>query len=588
MDGPLTGPEVQTTRAPLEKMAASDAAGPRLARLDRLLDLLDAARFSGDAHARETLWQALGGNAISQGHEATREAASRMLQEAWAIEDAHPDLEGDAQQFLADLIMLLSVDLHLPSDAESLSIQTLAYRSLVEQGHPRIADNATWRVYDHLRGVMVGAVEAPAERRMDVAVHALYAEHDDISAWLADTAPHSRPDYPAPDTLWGMVEAQRARLAEHDGWKPLVDARTAQDEALRETVLAVLPEARDPAWALADVERGTARPESLAPVLLLETGSAVLEPGRAGAKKLSAVSPELPRSLERVLARDGRGTVLMAAEPMLPSPELAGAMRALAAARVAVIELAVREPRVDDDERGVIVALPLQVARPDDVGAGARAFREARIRVHLDGRGPRVSVDGEWLAAEPASPAELRELMQQVSRAYPRERIVGLTMSANILHQQLLDLLIQLEGGAREPLFAAVGWVAGSGELPPEGGKADALVELRASLYSPEGAPPALSQAFPFTKADQNRIEQWSKQLGLCLPELESRPKGPVRLELSFVEGRLSDITVGKGVKKKHHAALRECVEDLAYGFRLREHRDPASVGVVLPTPPKR
>jgi hypothetical protein len=556
-----------------------------LARLDRLLDLLDAARFSGDASARETLWGALGGNAISQGQEATRDALTRLLQEAWAVEDAHPDLEGDGREFLSDLIMMLSVDLNLPADSEAVAIQTLAYRSLATQGHARIADNARWRIYDHVRGVLEGATEAPADRRVDVALHALYAEHEDISAWLADTAPHARPEYPGPTVLWSMVGKQRDALSKVDRWRPIVASRDAGDEALRDTVMTLLPEPREPAWALVDVDRGTASPESLAPVLLLEPGRVVVEPGREKPAVFSAINDELPRAIERIVARDGRGTVLLAGDPVLPAPELSGALRALAMARVAVVEVAVREARVDDEERGVIVALPLYLSLPNDPAPGSRAFADARVRIHLDGRGPRVAVDGQWLSDTPTSGRELKELLSTVHRAYPRERAIGLSLAGNVQHQQLVDVLAVSTGGP-DRLFAGIGWLAGQPHVEPGAGKKSSLLDLRASLYGEPAPAPALDQPFPLKKADQDRLEGLAAELTRCLPELEAKPKANgLRLGLAFSEGRLAKVSVPNSVKKARREPIEECVLDIAYGFRLREHRDAIAVGVILKPP---
>jgi hypothetical protein len=573
--------EVEALRAQGE---ASEA-GPALARLDRLLDLLDAARFSGDSAPRDAMWEALGGHVISRGHEATREALTRLLQEAWAVEDQHPDLGEDSQRFLADFIMLISVDLNRPTDADSLAIRTLAYRDLANSGHPRLVDNARWRLYDHVRGVLEGALEAPADRRVDVAVHALYAEREDVAPWLEDLAPHSRPPFPGPGELWELLQTQIDALAANPRWKPILERREGEDQALHDTVLALLPEPRDPTWALVRAERGTGRPESLAPVLLLEPGRAVVEPARPDSQSLSAISEQLPRAIERVVARDGRGTLLVAADPLLPSPELSGALSALATARVSVAELALHEPRVDDEERDVVVALPLQISRPDDLGAGARAFQDARIRVHLDGRGPRVWIDGAWLAEKPTSAESVADLMRRVRHAYPRERIVGLTMAGNVLHQQLIDLLIVLEG-TTNPMFQAVGWLVGTGELPPEDGKADPVLVARGKLFADSMPDAELDQPFPLTKADQKRLELLASDLRTCLPELEGKsPKGGLRLDLQFHEGRLAEVRVAKAVRKTRREPIRTCATDVAYGFRLREHRDPISIGVVLRPP---
>ena len=91
----------------------------REVRLDRLLDLFDAARFGQDEDARETLWGALGGDASGVGERATREATERLLQETIALEDGARRAADDAvASFCADAIMLLSTDLQPPGSAE--------------------------------------------------------------------------------------------------------------------------------------------------------------------------------------------------------------------------------------------------------------------------------------------------------------------------------------------------------------------------------------------------------------------------------------------------------------------------------------
>jgi hypothetical protein len=145
-----------------------------------------------------------------------------------AIEDLAGQNNSDAldeaeQRFVADAIMLLSTDMFLPDTAEALITATLAYRVLAEDGHPRIADNAHWRLYDHVRGVLEGAVEIAPAMRADVLVHALYAEREDISPWL-DVAPPlahrcrarrlvnpAEHAMPRPDALAGVLAAGRER-----------------------------------------------------------------------------------------------------------------------------------------------------------------------------------------------------------------------------------------------------------------------------------------------------------------------------------------------------------------------------------------
>ncbi|MCA9701625.1 MAG: hypothetical protein KC431_29160, partial [Myxococcales bacterium] len=458
----------QATLADPDRLAALGDAGisGRVIRLDRLLDLYDAARFADDGEARDSLWAALGDYSSTRGIDASREVVLRLLDEAYAIDDRSDALSDDERRFVADAIMLLSADMFLPDSAEALITQTLAYRSLVEDGHPRIADNAHWRLYDHVRGVLVGAVEIGPELRADILVHALYAEREDISPWLEELAPHAQPPLPSPTQLWALLEEQRAALEQVPRWQAVVASRSAAEADLHETVTSLLPRPRDPGWVLPQLTRGTAQRESLAPVLLARPGELVLEPTAENPRTMSAASPDrdaLTGALEALLARDGRGLLLFAADPKLPAPEYARALQALASARTGVIELAVHEPRIGDAADGsagdfAVLALPLHVARADDRGPGARALRQARIHVQLDGRGPRFRVDGRWLSATAALPSDLLRLVDELHRAYPLEHTISLSLASNVQHQQLVDVLAAFTGGIT-PAFVAAGWM---------------------------------------------------------------------------------------------------------------------------------
>ena len=180
----------------------------RLARLDLLLDLLDAARFADDPGAREQLWLGLGGTASARGDAATRDAGTRLLGEAIKL-DSGP-LDDDARSFIAGVITLLSADLGLIGAADDLAIRTAAYREVAATGHPRAADNARWRLYDHVRGCLQGAIAAAQERRPEVAVHALYVREDSLAAWLDDRAAHAQRPLPAADELLALMLGPRA------------------------------------------------------------------------------------------------------------------------------------------------------------------------------------------------------------------------------------------------------------------------------------------------------------------------------------------------------------------------------------------
>lgn len=566
----------------------------RVAGLDHLLDLFDAARFAEDADAREALWSALGGHPTGIGDTATRDATARLLDEALAIEEAaeRTPLDEDRTRFLADAIMLLTVDLERPATAEDLSIRTLAYRQIVERGHPRIADNAHWRLYDHVRGTLQGAVEAPPERRIEIAVQALYAARDDVSEHLADAAPHAKPRWPTLDELWATLEEHRAALRSDPRWNPIVRMRAASDDALHEVLETALPAQRDPGWPAILVPAGTGKPESLAPALVVEDGRVILDAGRPQARTLPLDDIEpLVTAMQATVAQDGRGVLLVALDPALPSPQLRNVLRAVRRAQISRLELALREPRVTR-EGEVVTVLPLEVARSVDGGPGARALLDARVHVHLDGKGIGVAIDDRRLTAFPSEPREVADLIGKVRGAYPRERIVRLTLSDDVQPQQLVDALIALQGG-RDPAFGVVGWWAG-GTLPASEPAAahDRVLEHRVALY--RGAPPVLEQPFPLQAADQKRLEHFVEQVRTCLPELEApiRPGQALRFALVFEQGRLVDVTAPHvdGPRKDRPSkagldALVGCIREDAFGLRLREHLDRIPMSLVLGAP---
>lgn len=573
--------------APAEIPAKTAGSRAGVARIDRLLDVLDAARFTEDEAARDALWTALGGAAMGRGPDATREAETRILTEALALDQA-PGLDDDAHAFLAGAITVLSADLGLIVGAEDLSVRVAAYRTVAEDGHPRAADNARWRLYDHVRGCLVGAVAAPPEHRLEVAIHTLYVREDSLADWLDDRAAHAQPPWPAPAELWTGFSAERDALAGLPRWRGVLARRDRADTELQATVLGALPAARDGAWDVLRVPAGTGRKDSLAPIVKATEQDITVDLGRPQARTAERTDPAVKRALDGALARDGRGAVLLVAPPMLPSPALNALMRALLDARVARVESAVREPRVSEESGDIIAALPLEVVRPSDQGPAAAAIARARLRVHLTGRGPRLALDGGWLDPV-ATPTDLEARLARLDHAYPRERAITLTLGDDVLYQQLQDLLRALVGGPQRR-FDAVAWTPGA--APPPEALTDKAVaaelkrlDVRADLFqkTASAALVAAPGAAPLPEGDHKRLEALTRQLVRCLPELETPLKAgeAVDVELRFEEGRLAAVTPRPPrtkVPAARLAALRTCVEEEARGFRLREHTAPATL----------
>jgi biopolymer transport protein ExbD len=569
----------------LQRLDALSDRGPqgRVVRLDRLLDLFDAARFGEDEYARETFWEALGGHQVGVGDEATREAIRRLLDEALALE-AKPT-QADETDFVADAIHLLTNDMQQPATAEDVSIRNLAYRELVDNGHGRVADNARWRLYDHARGTLVGATQSSPDDRIDVAVQALYTAHESVADLLADTSAHGRPVPPRPDELWALVGVHRVALAKDPRWKDVIAVRDADDNALRQTLLSMLPAPRDPAWKMPTLPRGTASGESLAPVVEVYAGKAVVDAGRPGSRSvlLRDEVEELARAIQSAISQDGRAAVLLAADPMLPAPDLFVVLRALRRAQVSSLELAVKEPRLTG-EGDVVVALPVFVARSSDATPGVRSLLQARIAVHATGHGPIVFVDGRGLETVATGPRELAAQLDAVESAYPRERIVRLTVANDVQYGQLVDLVAALVGGP-EPRFGRVGWWAGGGPDKGEQARAnDGLLALRASLSRPQPKVD-LDQPYPLKDDDQKRLEAFAASLAACMPELEDkRARAGMRVELRFGEGTMQSAALLRPKPRRGFPGepFSDCVDEQAFGLRLRHHQDKFAVKVSI------
>ncbi len=562
----------------------------RVARLDRLLDLLDGARFAQDTGARDALWSALGGHGTGVGPEATREATLRLLQEALTLE-GRSALSQDSERFLADFIMLVSADLELPETAEDLSIQTLAYRQVLGHGHRRVTDNARWRLYDHVRGCLVGATAGDPQRRIEVAVHALYSETEDITALLQEGPPHLRPPWPGLGPLWDRLHSVTAPLHGDPRWEAVLARRLALDEDLRQTLASTLPAARDPTWPLATLETGTARPESMAPVVLITETAVVMDAGRPQARTLPLhqLDRKLAPALGDVLAQDGRGIVLLAAPALTPSPVLHAALVASAAAGAIRVELGGREARLDGSDQDVVVALPLEVTTTQALGPHARAIVGARLHLHLEGRGTSVAVDGAWITKAPLGPSDLRRKLADLERAFPQETVVSLTLSPDVVYLQLFELLVAAMGGDRQHRpFEAVGWIA-DGLGPADGASRDPDgLDRRLALSE---ATATLDQPYPLRPDDQARVQSLAESIRVCLPEWEGPlpRRGSVPVRVVFDGGRATDITVEvPGRARGNRDAVVTCVRERAYALQLREHTDRVTFTIRLrPGAPK-
>ncbi len=561
----------------------------RVYRLDRLLDLFDAARFSGEQDRREELWIGLGGGSSQRGPAATRGALVWMLDEALSLEDA-PGLGEDEQVFLASAINLLTSDLYRPGDADDLSAQTTAYRTLVREGHPRVADNAQWRLYDHIRGSLAGAASAAPARRSEIATHALYTQQDSIEALLDDLrAVHVRPAMPGASELGKLLEASLAPLVADPRWQSIAAARVAADRELVQTLASMLPASREPLFQMAKMPAGTGVAESNGPIVRVTPGEVVVDLGRPQQVVGTPKSPAIAQALVTAVAQDGRGTVLLAVDEAVPAPELTAVLGHLAAANTARVEFAVSEPRIPESDGVVITAIPLDL---EPKRAHQAVGKPSRLHIHLSGRGPQFRLGDQWLAIPPPYTTDLFAFVQKLRKAYHREAMVTLSLSEDVAIQQLRGLLLALVGGPQR-VFTRVVWLPVTQiEVPPvvdtagkRPGPTQQMLTQRLELAEREVLV-SIEQSRALQPGDQQRVELRAKSLFACIPELRGQlpKKFSIEVALSFAEGVRQGLAV-TGTKPASQPAFEQCLAEQLVGLALHQTTEPVEIKVQLQQP---
>jgi hypothetical protein len=210
--------------------------------------------------------------------------------------------------------------------------------------------------------------------------------------------------------------------------------------------------------------------------------------------------------------------------PLLPSPALNSIFRTLLDARVARIELAVREPRSS------ATATPAR-RRPAPARAAPRHRQgPAAVAPPRRPRPPPPRGRGAQLASTAAGttspgPSELAALLAR-SPAYPRERMITVQLGDDVLYQQLLDLLRALVGGPPRS-FEVAAWRPAAPRRPPRcppsrSPPRRSRLERRANLGR-DGARVSLQQAFPLAAGDQPRLEILARSS--CAASPSSRPR---------------------------------------------------------------
>ena len=159
-----------------------------------------------------------------------------------------------------------------------------------------------------------------------------------------------------------------------------------------------------------------------------------------------------------------------------------------------------------------------------------------------------------------------------------------LTVASDLQYGQLVDVVAALVGGPQQR-FARVGWWAGGGPGQAQQAKAnDALLALRAALSR---AHPKidLDQPYPLKEGDQKRLEAFAHSLAACLPELEDkRAKAGMRVELRFADGKMQSAALLKPKPKRGFPgeAFSDCIDEQAFGLRLRHHQDKFTVKLAI------
>jgi hypothetical protein len=285
------------------------------------------------------------------------------------------------------------------------------------------------------------------------------------------------------------------------------------------------------------------------------------------------VAAAIAAPLRTILAQDGRGSALLVAPPLLPAPTLRAVLHAIRKAEATRLELAVWEPRLQGQGE-VLTALPIEVAGLDPVVT--RAIAEARLEVSVTGRGPTLWVDGRPVPQTDLGASAFAQLVRLAARAYPRQTVARLSVGTDVMYQQLLDVVIALEGGI-DPAFKAVGlsfvWPTDAAPIESD------LLERRAALGRYRVATRDVLD--DLAADDLQRFEGFAEHLRVCLPELELVRPASIRIALDFLDGRFREATVTGGrAAKQRKGEVVACIADEALGMRLAKKEGAVRVTV--------
>lgn len=577
----------------LDAWSKTSSPQSEIARLGRLYDLFDCARFTQSALVREVFWTGLTGDVhvANRGKAATVAALELLLEEAWRVEASYPDLSDKQRRFLADFVALVSIDMFDPEDPETLEIQTDAFRRIASEGARELRDNAHWRIYDHVRAVIQRTVAAPVEARRAIGVHALYVTAADPERWLTPVRDHARPPWPPATKITEPMEMALAMLRSTPAWRDTIAQVAVEDAPLHRRLRDAYPPPRDPALPLPKAAGGIGRPDDDSPLVWVVAGGVALDSGGTPAVYATdSESEPLIMELSARLAKDGRGSLLLGSEARGASADLTAAIRAAVQSGASTLHFAMHEP-VADTDRAVVTALPLRVLNAEVMTPGIASLMTSPLEFYLEGAGLSVYVDGIRVREHVAPDAGYAEVFPALRRAFPRVGAVRLRLGDDVMYVQLLELMQALVGGSA-PMYRGVGLrVRDAGVESPALDSSDARPErhwtpgdtgwaqVRRRAERSMDGPTSIEQAYPLRVIDQERVAALGGSLSTCLPELSRLPRSELVATLVFDEGHVNRVSVAMdGTRAKGLATFRGCVEATAAATRLRAHRERISI----------
>ncbi len=549
----------------------------RLARVQRLLDLYDAARFGSDA-ARLTLTPSIEGLTEDltedRGPAASATTLDHLLNEALALESAQPLQHNTLYAHeVAQLIALLSADQGPDQTIDDSATKLLAYRHILELAPSMVQDNAQWRRFDYARGFLELATRAPARTRRKQAALAMLLVDEQVEPYLREGPSAARPNDPTPDELWHLVAQPLSLLAQDPQWASLARAKLIESEALRQTARSALPAPRTVEPWLPRHPQGCGRGEHFGPLVYVMNDSMVIDAHRPQARTLAHTASHAARTraLNLTLASDGRGVLTVTIEPGVRSADLFQFLQASAASTAEKLEFACAEPSLTTTDAWSVAAWPLGPKLRNDVATALAP----RLLASLSGFGVRFIVDGSALATLATTARDQQAMLHELRALFPRQTTLALHIGNDVVPNQLYGLLHAALDG--EGAFEQLQWLPEL-DLPSIPTHGDAVLARRRA-WLPWVAAWHVAQPYPLKQADQAHLEQWTPQLAACVLELDVPPErtSAFTVSLHLAHGRVVGVDAPAGAD-----AVAACIRELSWGFRLQHHAEALTLVATL------